>query len=725
MKQLFTFLILSVFSLAVYAQEEWCATDQMQQEYFDANPGAREQFEADQIAISNLKPKASKTGQKLIVPVVIHVIHYNGEGNISDAQIQDGLRILNEDFNKQNADTSTIRPVFQSLAKSMDIEFRLAKRDPQGNCTNGVTRWNSYLAQGPTNRNDPKALVQWDPFRYMNIWLVNEFSQAGLLGFAQFPGSGPFSTFGFMQLDEEWGTIGTGSSGTGGRTASHEMGHCFELFHPFQRTPGFPNGCGNSCLNTGDRVCDTPPQINDLNNRCRTPSNGEYNTCSNDQTGSSPSNPNPFTSNVPDMVENVMGYGLSCIAMMTQGQKSRMYSAISFYPILDSLTSTYTQILTGTNNGYVGPTCPPIVEIQGFDKFLCEGDSITFTEDSYGGPLTNYSWSFPGGTPSASTQAEPTVIYNTEGTYDVILRISNAGGTDSIVLNDYVHVTGSNAYSAFNYFESFENATNFNNDWVTISETGGESPVTEWDRVNFAAKSGNACVWLQNFGSVYNGGLDQLISPAIKMTDVLNPTITFEVSYRRKVTSSNDKLNLFASTDCGENWVSIIGLNNPSFFAYDNSTQPTSNFLPTQGNQWVTITIPSSVIPNSVKFSDRVRFRFEVEHGNGNNFYLDDFAISGTAVGIGENVTYEKEKLSVYPNPTEDEFNLIYNAEVAGQHNIVLRSIVGEEVMVIFSGNMEKQEYKFKIDGSELSKGVYFLTIEGDTERTTEKVVIR
>jgi PKD repeat protein len=708
---LLTVSLLATVSLSVFAQEEWCATDQMLQEYHEANPEAKADFEATQNALANFKPKARKSG-KIIVPVVIHVIHYNGEGNISEAQIQDGLRILNEDFNKLNADTSTIRPIFQGLSKSMDIEFRLARRDPQGNCTNGITRWNSYLAQGPSNRNEPKNLVQWDPFRYMNIWLVNQFDQGGLLGFAQFPGSGSNRTYGFMQLDSEWGVIGTGFRGTGGRTASHEMGHCFNLFHPFQ------GGCGSDCRFTGDRVCDVPPQANDLNNQCPNAS-----TCSNDQNGGNSLNPNPFTSNVPDMVENVMGYGLSCIAMMTQGQKDRMYSAFSFYPLLDSLTSPNTAVITGTNNGYIAPTCLPIAEILSFDKFICAGDSITFTEDSYGGPATTYSWSFPGGSPSTSNQAQPRVSYPIEGTYDVVLRVSNSAGTDSIVLNDYVHVAGTNAYSAFNYLESFENATNFTNDWVSISQTAGESFVTEWDRVTFASKSGNASVWLQNFASEYNGGLDQLISPSIKMTDVLNPTITFEVSYRRKNNSSNDLLRFYASTDCGENWISLLSTV-PSFYAFDNSTQPTTNFLPTQGSQWQTITIPSNFIPSSIRNSDRVRFMFEVQHGNGNNFYIDDFAITGQAVGLDERTVLE-DKLSIYPNPTEDVFNLVYHADEAGQHRIVLRNLVGEEVMAVFNGNLNKQEYKFSIDGSELSKGVYFLTIESNHDRITEKVVIR
>jgi len=719
----FLFISSFAFSQTHDHESEWCGTMPMMEQYFEANPEKRAQYEADQEALLNVKPRSQKSGHKTIIPVVIHVIHYNGEGNISDAQIADGMRILNEDFNKQNADTNTIRTVFQNLSVSMDIEFRLARIDPQGNCTNGIVRYNSYLAEGPANRNAPKFVSpqsQWDPFKYMNIWIVDDFNQPTLGGFAQFPGSGPTNTYGFMVVDDEWGSIGTATAGSfAGRAVPHEMGHCFNLLHPFQRSNGFPNGCGSLCQSTGDRVCDTPPQIGTLNNQCPTGS-----TCNNDATGGSAANPNPFTTNVPDMVENIMGYGIGCQVMMTPGQKSRMEAAFSFYPLLSSLTDTANATATGTSDNYVPPTCPPIAEVLSYDKFVCAGSSITFTEESYGGPRTTYSWSFPGGTPSVSNLAQPVITYNTAGTYDVVLRVSNAGGIDSLVLTDYVHVLGSNAYSAFGYTEGFENDSIFDNEWVSISRTAGENPETIWERAAFASKTGSGSAWLKNFSSVYVGGVDQLISPAIDMTDVLNPNITFEVSYRRRATSNNDQIRFSASTNCGETWNNILSVG-LSFYAFDNSTQPNSDFAPTQGNQWETVTIPSQVISNNIRNSDRVRFMIEVVHGDGNNVFIDDFAISGQPVGLDQQFVEEVETLRIFPNPTESMFNLVYNASKAGQTNIALRNILGERVMDIYNGEMESQEYRFTVDGTGLSKGIYFLTIEGEEERITEKVIIK
>jgi hypothetical protein len=385
----------------------------------------------------------------------------------------------------------------------------------------------------------------------LNVWIVFAFDQASLLGFAQFPcvtpqfncggAGGPLNTYGLVVKADEWGSIELASS-TDGRTASHEFGHCMNLLHPFQ------GACGGLCQGTGDFVCDVPPQLNDLNNQCPNAS-----TCSNDALGGNSLNPNPYSTNVPDQVENIMGYGLTCLAMFTNGQKLRMDRAFADVrmPQLRSMSDTANLRFTGTNDGYTGPDCVPTAEVLSFDRFTCVGTAVNFTEDSYGGPITTYDWSFPGGTPSSSSQAQPSITYNTPGSYDVILRVSNSSGVDSVVLTDYVHVSAAQAtYSGFNYNESFENATSFANDWVVISPSGGP----QFDRANFAGKTGSSSLWLNNLNNTYVGGIDQAVSPSIKMNDVLSPNISVDISYRRRTASSNDKFTLKYSLDCGRTW---------------------------------------------------------------------------------------------------------------------------------------------------------------------------
>ena len=83
-----------------------------------------------------------------IIPVVFHIMHNYGEENISREQIVDAVRIMNEYYQKRNADTAQIIPLFQPLIGDVRLEFRLAQLDPQGNCTDGITRHQTYLTNG-------------------------------------------------------------------------------------------------------------------------------------------------------------------------------------------------------------------------------------------------------------------------------------------------------------------------------------------------------------------------------------------------------------------------------------------------------------------------------------------------------------------------------------------------------------------------------------------------
>lgn len=713
MKKFNLLLALLVFTSLSFAQQaEWCGTMEALQKYHEEHPDKLTEFQMDLLnkVQDPSKLRRDKSTGNFIIPMVVHVVHFNGQGNISKAQIEDGIRIINEDFQKLNPDTNTVRNVFKPHIADFGIQFELAKIDPVGNPTEGITRHNSHFTFPQSDRNRVKTIVGWDPFSYLNVWIVNQIGN-NVLGFAQFPANsaGAASTYGIVCNADEWGSIEVAQS-TDGRTVTHEVGHCLDLLHTFQ------GSCGSLCHASGDFVCDTPPQFDDNNNSC----NFSLNTCSNDASGGIASRPNPYTSNVPDQLENYMGYGLTCLAMFTEGQKDRVMSAISNYVKLDSITTAYNNIQTGTNPGYIGPTPKPIVEIHDFDKFTCEGGTITFNEDSYGGPLTNYQWSFPGGSPSSSTSPNPTITYNTQGNYDVTLKISNAGGADSLTLTNYVHVEPTAAkYSAFNYNEGFENATNFGNDWIVIDKY---LPPT-FEVSTFASQSGNNSIWINNSASVYNGSRDQLISPSLKMADVLNPSISMDVSYRRRNSSSNDQLRVSASLDCGRTWVNLITMS-PVFYAFDNQTQ-TSNFFPTNASQWKTVTIPSQFIPANIKTGNSVKFMIELEKDGGNNMFIDNFRINGQVVGI-DDVVAEKNDLILYPNPATSEMNIKLNlVKPAQQAKIYIQNVLGKTVENVYTGSFTAKSYQFIVNTEDYSPGIYFVSTEVDGERITRKLVVK
>jgi hypothetical protein len=123
-------------------------------------PGFRQQAAAAKERMAaHLADPPRGGGGSFVIPVVFHIIHANGIENISDAQIQDAVRVLNEDFNRQNSDWDAVRPEFLDRVADVGIEFRLAQLDPFGNCTNGITRTVSNATFAGDF--DMTQLIQW------------------------------------------------------------------------------------------------------------------------------------------------------------------------------------------------------------------------------------------------------------------------------------------------------------------------------------------------------------------------------------------------------------------------------------------------------------------------------------------------------------------------------------------------------------------------------------
>jgi hypothetical protein len=185
---------------------------------------------------------------------VVHVVHHTAVENISTAQVQSQIDVLNRDFRKTNPDLASTPAVFAPLVSDAQIEFRLASVDPYGNATNGITRTQTATTSF-THDDAVKFAAQgghdaWPANKYLNIWVCP--LSGGLLGYAQFPG-GPPATDGVVILHSAFGTVGTAAPPFHlGRTATHEVGHWLNLFHIW--------GDDGTACNGTDFVADTPNQ---------------------------------------------------------------------------------------------------------------------------------------------------------------------------------------------------------------------------------------------------------------------------------------------------------------------------------------------------------------------------------------------------------------------------------------------------------------------------------
>jgi hypothetical protein len=195
---------------------------------------ARARIEATTLeyAARNTTMAEARTGVTRI-PVVVHVVWNTAAQNISDAQIQTQIDVLNRDYRRLNPDVASVPAVFQPLVGDMQCEFFLATTDPGGNPTNGITRTNTSSASFTSDNRVKSAATgghdAWPADRYLNIWVC--LLGGGLLGYAQFPG-GPAATDGVVITHTGFGTTGTAAAPFNlGRTATHEVGHWLNLFH--------------------------------------------------------------------------------------------------------------------------------------------------------------------------------------------------------------------------------------------------------------------------------------------------------------------------------------------------------------------------------------------------------------------------------------------------------------------------------------------------------------
>jgi hypothetical protein len=170
--------------------------------------------------------------------------------NIPNLQIEDGLRILNEDSSKTNLEFPTPpRNTFLNYAGNPNLQFCLATVDPLGNSTSGITRTSTSQSawdaddDGPGGESNAMKLTSsgginaWDPSKYLNIWVCNLTNSQGggyTLGYAYLPGLQSWNAWkdGLVVDWQHFGTVGGASSSSDGRTPTHEIGHYLGLKHP-------------------------------------------------------------------------------------------------------------------------------------------------------------------------------------------------------------------------------------------------------------------------------------------------------------------------------------------------------------------------------------------------------------------------------------------------------------------------------------------------------------
>lgn len=400
----------------------------------------------DRLASGSIPMK--KMGTVYQVPVVVHVLHTGeavGTGyNISDEQVKDGIRYLNN-FWRKVAGTYGDGP-----GVDMEIEFALAVRDPSGNCTNGIVRRDmsgnaTYVASGvgsPGIADADAKTGRWTTTQYYNIYLVNEIDGANCF-------SGGSYTAGYAYFASAHGQTYDGTIclvcsyvDESSNTMAHEIGHAMNLYHTFEG--GCTSDNSTTCSTTGDRCCDTKPHNQ---------SDCSSTACSGQGT-------------FDNARYSYMSY-CNTTERFTADQKTRAVAAI---------TGTRASFLAANGNNKLVPPGSPTVDFAASATAACTNNAITFTDKSScipntystntGFPSHTFSWTFAGPVTINSSLQNPTITFTTAGTYNVTLEITNLQGTFSTTKTGYIVVSSSptvactpNSTNVGNYAQTIYNVT--------------------------------------------------------------------------------------------------------------------------------------------------------------------------------------------------------------------------------------------------------------------------
>ncbi|HEX8330469.1 MAG TPA: M43 family zinc metalloprotease [Hymenobacter sp.] len=705
-------------SLPTTKSPNWCGTTAAQEKYFAENPGARAAEKAlyerlVAMAAQQKQGNAKTTVADVTIPVVVHVLHSGGPDNISDRQINSALDLLNQDYQKRNADAANTIPLFQPIAANVGFQFRLAKIDPNGNCTTGITR--HYV---PNLINDDQsgavqAVSNWDRTRYMNIWVVGSIGAAAggnvTVGYVSPGGPTTANTRdGFTVRGDYFGDMGTSNQSRSElRAGTHEIGHYFGLRHPWGPTNNPGTGtCGD------DMVGDTP--LTDGTFSC----NLAYAPCG------------PIAN-----VQNFMDYA-SCATMFTEGQKTLMRNFLT--TIRTSLTTSSNLVATGTNDGYVAPNCAPIASFAvapGTSANVCINTPVTLRDFSSnyttaGGQLT-YAWSFPGGNPSTATGQTVSVSYPTAGFYSVTETVSNSAGTSApVTVTNLIRVEGPTGGETAPFAQSFEDASFPNiftaptlRNYEISGETSTGTPANyRWARQTaFPAADGSAYIFVNN--RVFpTGAVSTLITPNINLSSVPTPAVlTFSRAYALRTAASNDQLRVSFSSDCGVNWSS------PTVFDVTALTTrgltPIDGFVPGNTSDWQTLSVP---IPAQFQGSGLFKVRLQMVNGSaqGNNFFLDNLRISGPLATKADALA--SRGISVYPNPHTKETAVHLNLTAATQVQVSLTDLVGRTVLTLPAKTygVGQQKVELQQAGRSLQAGIYVVRIALNGEFYSTKLTV-
>lgn len=683
-----------------------CAQTEHTQRLIEERPGYAQQLQNAEAQIqswlANYQPaNGSNRSLQDTICVVVHVVYNTNQQNISDAQVFSQITVMNKDFSRENADTVNTPVAFQPVAGALPYHFQLARQDPNGNPTNGIDRRQTTVANfiddDKVKAYTTGGLDAWDVTKYLNLWVCP--LSGGLLGYGEFPTGTPSNTFGLAVDYQAFGTMGTAASPSNkGRTTTHEISHCFNLYHIW-------GDDGGTCTGS-DLIGDTPNQA-DATFGCPTfPQNDACNTTANGI-----------------MFMNYMDYSYdACMNMFTQQQVNRMSAAINnFYPgIVNSiglvpgvpkLDVGVLEILSPLGNT-CNPQTTPVVKLKCFGSITATYIDVYSQID--GGLIDNYTFN---GTLAQSQTTTITMNWMTvgEGPHTIKIWTSSPNGiTDANATNDTLTINYNTFLTglALPIAEGFEGIFPPAN-WVVNNPDGSDTWATYTNAKHHGAKS----IRVDNFYYNATGEYDELILPNLDLRTMTNPKLRYDYGYTYydNTATENDSMEILLSSDCGVNWKTLFYKGGVDL----KTANPTTQSFKPNASQWKTDSVdlaPWFNEPNVI-----IKFRNIGYYQN--NLYLDDINVSGDSlVIINTGITELKDDVvKVYPNPASDVLFIDWSNSFTQMLKVEVMNMLGETIYALQNFSSRS----ISLDVKNLSKGIYLVKAKTTSGTISKRIIIQ
>jgi hypothetical protein len=631
-----------------------CATDEKAQQVFQTDPAARARYENTQRFLENqiqtvLNNRQQRTQAIVTIPVVVHIAIAN-PSLVTDVTVQRQLDTLNFYYGTQQpGDSLRVYTPFRTTYGRTEIRFCLAQRTPFNTSTTGVTRTTTTTTFTMSGSHPNTVVAPWDVTKYLNIWVVN-FTD-GTLGFAPFPGLYPVGSPNIGYVND-YRAFGSGeaylySLYNLGKTAVHEIGHYFNLSHPWG------NGGSNSSCTGTDNCADTPPTAGPTFGCLASP---VLNACSSIAPGI--------------MNQNHMDYGDDgCMFLFTVNQVTRMTAGLTSPDRSTLLTSNGCQPVIG------GPVNRDIsvIAINNPDA-ECNGNftpNITVKNNAVE-TVTAFSVSYRinNGALQTSTFTGQNIPFN--GTLSVNLSAATgttAAGQHTITAFTFNPVsltgTGDQVLSNDTLTRPFAILgtlaspliENFTNTLFPPAGWGVYNPDADqtWKRDPVGNNNAGSAM-MNNYRYNALGQFDYLHTPEITYTGVDSILMSFDIAAVTRIAPNNtilptDTVEVLVTTNCGASYTSIYKKWGAVLQTINDPVNPQPNeFFPSGSSQWRTEKFDlSSYAPNGP-----LHIVFKNSNAFGNNVFIDNVNIRTRILPAALKV----DGIQLFPSPFTTMFQV-------------------------------------------------------------------